>query len=106
MVLGRVAVEVARYGANVVSRNLFKVHKLDVRIHKSLYGSSGGRGVRHGRDAGIFISQYFEGDDLDEHAVSPPVGPGFQASSRKFSKAYRGNKRYRNRCPPKRYRRY
>lgn len=83
--------QVASYGARVVSRNLFRLHKTDVRIHKSLYGASGGRGVRHGRDAGIFLSQYAEGDDLDNHAVQEPPGNGY--SSRKFSKAYRGYQR-------------
>ena len=57
MVIGQIVREGIRYG----SRYLKEFHKYDVAIHKGLYGPSAGRGVRHGRDAGIFLSQYAQG---------------------------------------------
>ncbi len=67
MVIGLVG-KVANVGIRLGSRYFKQLHQYDVAIHKGLYGQAGGRGVRHGRDAGIFISQYFRGDDITEDA--------------------------------------
>ncbi len=86
MVLARIVNEGIRLG----SRYFKQLHRYDVAIHKGLYGASAGRGVRHGRDAGIFISQYITGgDDLDGETGESPSIP-----SNKFPQA-RG--RYRKR---------
>lgn len=98
MVIGLVGREVIRFGARQASKYLTQLHRYDVRIHKSLYGASGGRGVRHGRDAGIFVSQYIQGDDLDTQNVpsKTPSRPSIQTrdrrerrDSRKYSKRHR-----------------
>ncbi len=64
--------------------------RFDRQLHGSVFGRSGGRGFRHGRDAGLAITgatQGFRGDDLDAPSYRPPITPG------KFKKAYsrRGN---------------
>ncbi len=111
MVIGIIGRQVANYGIRQVGRYLTQLHKYDVSIHKGLYGASGGRGVRHGRDAGIFISQYRQGDDLDTTQESPKY------SSRKKPQAYsrcgnqygykRNQYNTRNRgCPKPRPRKY
>ncbi len=112
MVIGIVG-QVANIGIRIGARAFTRLHKTDVAIHKSLYGASGGRGVRHGRDAGIFLSQYREGDDLDDHAVPQPR---YEPPSRQNNKTYRGYKRSSNarfgkynrrgqcRCKPRRKR--
>ncbi len=99
MVIGIVG-QIANVGIRYASRYFKELHRYDVKIHKGLYGATAGRGVRHGRDAGIFISQYFKsGDDLDEYAE--PVPPGTKYPSGKFRKAHRRYQRRGGRCPPK-----
>ncbi len=95
--------QVANVGIKTAARYFKSLHKLDVKIHRGLYGEAGGRGVRHGRDAGIFISQYIrEGDDIDEQV---PQEPGASSKTRKFSKARDRHQRKYNRCNCKRHRR-
>ncbi len=104
MVIGQILNLGIRYG----SRYLKQLHKYDVSIHKGLYGATAGRGVRHGRDAGIFISQYIKGDELDRNGVSPkqprngsPASKKYQTYSRRFRNDNRRNEQY---CRPNRYR--
>ncbi len=97
MVLGVIArgiSEVARaYGPGLVKRGLQSFRKYDVKIHRNLYGKSGGRGVRHGRDAGSIIAGLYQGtrrgDDLD------PIPQGLRDPSSTKSQAYsrRSNQR-------------
>ncbi len=93
MVLGVIArgiSEVARaYGPGLVKRGLQSFRKYDVKIHRNLYGKSGGRGVRHGRDAGSIIAGLYQGtrrgDDLDPipQGLRDPTGSKSQAYSRR-----------------------
>ncbi len=109
MVLARVLVEGLRVGSRYFPKTIFAIKRADVRIHKSLYGASGGRGVRHGRDigslgAGLYQGTRDSGDDLDEHAVPyEKQRNGF--TSGKKSKTYRRNKRSGYCRPRERYRR-
>lgn len=93
MVIGIVG-QIANVGIRYTSRYLKQLHRYDVAIHKGLYGASAGRGVRHGRDAGIFISQYVTGGDIEPGEDVPQQPP---VTSRKFSKTYRGYKRFDSR---------
>ncbi len=98
MVVGYAAREAIRFGARYFPRTFATIKRADVGIHKSLYGASGGRGVRHGRDIGSLAAGAYHGfkggDDLDGQDV-----PGISTPSRKFSKTrnryFRGR---RSRC--------
>ncbi len=108
MVLTRILVQGIRYGSRYLPKTVQALKRTDVRIHKSLYGAAGGRGVRHGRDIGSTIGGLYSGfnqgeDDLDAIQERLPSNP-FKTS--KFSKAYRGDKRKRFRCRPVRNKRY
>jgi len=94
-----------RYGVPAIGSAITTLKRYDVRIHTSLYGRSGGRGVRHGRDIGSAAAGIYQGsrgDDLD-------IGSRFQPeySSRPKSKAYRGHRyggrssRRRKYCNPR-----
>ncbi len=92
MVLGVIGQGISRVAGPAIgyaiSRGFRTFRRYDETIHRQLYGRSGGRGVRHGRDAGSGIAGLYQGtrrgDDLE-------VGPRFQPeySSRPKSKAYR-----------------
>ncbi len=86
MVVGKIVGEIVRRGATVVVPTLFRqFRQRDVAIHSSLFGKAGGRGWRHGRDAGLYAGGALgkEKDDLD--------GPNqYRYTSRKFPKTYRG----------------
>ncbi len=106
MVVGKIAEGIIRYGLGKAPGIIRQLQRTDVRIHKSLYGSSGGRGVRHGRDIGSLVGSAVglggsRGDDLENAKI--PERP--RAPSRKFNKTYRrfGFKRSNKRCycPPR-----
>ncbi len=91
MVVGIIArglSEVARYyGPRAWSSTAKAIARYDVKIFRGLYGPTGGRAVRHGRDAGSIIAGLYQGtrgDDLDGSPFQP------QYSSRPKSKTYRG----------------
>ncbi len=107
MVVGKILVEGVRFGSRYFPKTILAIKRTDVRIHKSLYGASGGKGVRHGRDlgsigAGLYQGTRSDGDELDQHAVQTPSEYVDKTSS-KF-KARGGYQRRRDRCPPKRNR--
>ncbi len=84
MVVGYAAREAIRFGTRYFPRTFRTIKRADVGIHKSLYGASGGRGVRHGRDIGSLAAgayHGFKGDDLDNGADEQP-STGY--TSRKF----------------------
>jgi len=110
MVIGLVG-KVANVGIRAASKYFKELHRIDVKVHRGLYGATAGRGVRHGRDAGIFISQYIKGgDDLDDGSEIPeqaPPGKGVQARDRR-QRRYNGryskyNRFTRQRCRSDRY---
>ncbi len=81
-------------GIYLIPRAVKTFTKYDKAIFRGLYGKSGGRGVRHGRDIGAAVGGILalgQGDDLDGKK-------GFQQqySSRSKPKARRGraNKYY------------
>lgn len=87
-------------GAKLIPAAYKAFRKYDVRITNQLFGKSGGKGFRHGRDLGLIASEFLSGDELDEH-VAPPG----EITSRKFPKARRRDKRRSVRCEPVDYRR-
>ncbi len=95
MVVGYAAREAIRFGARYFPKTFRTVKRADVQIHKSLYGASGGKGVRHGRDIGSLAAGAYhglQGDELDNAAEDRP-STGYP--SRKFSKTR--NRYVRNR---------
>jgi len=97
-IAGRVATRVAtRYLSRQVPRIFKEIHRQDVRIHKSLYGAAGGRGVRHGRDLAAAVGGLLKndgGDGVDDAPIRIPKQP---FTSRKFNKARRRRNDYRSR---------
>ncbi len=94
-----------RAGLKYFPKTLQAVKRADVAIHKSLYGASAGRGVRHGRDIGTLVASGiigFSGDDLDEFSEREDV----RSPPRKKLQAYRRYKRFdykRRKCYRPRY---
>ncbi len=110
MVLGHVAREVLRYAGTRFPQSVKAFQRYDVRIFKGLYGPSGGRGVRHGRDVGSIIAGTYRGTSTGDIGDAVPYQPGSKASSRKKfqTRDRRGFKRsYKRRyCYPPNRRRY
>lgn len=105
---GRVLREVGRYATRYFPRTIQAIQRQDVRIHKSLYGASGGRGVRHGRDIGAAaggIYQQYTGETLDDVLQEPEDGQGISPKASYKYKTYSRYKRKRTGCRPfsKRY---
>lgn len=72
-------------GAGLIPKAVRFGTKYDRSLHKSVFGRSGGRGFRHGRDAGLALSGAIrDGDQLDNGSLQPLDPSG------KFDKAYRG----------------
>ncbi len=99
MVVGQIVREGLRFGTRYFPRTVRSIKRADVQIHKSLYGASGGKGVRHGRDIGSLGAGLYQGtrngDDLDTF----PTGKRPRDPSRKFTKTYNRYKRgRRSRC--------
>ncbi len=114
MVLGTIVKEGIRFGARYFPKTIQALKRTDVRIHKSLYGASGGRGVRHGRDIGATIgglySGFTQGDDLeygtDEPSIVSPPYKQFKTRDRfRYSSKFRRDK-YRRYCRPNRQSKY
>ncbi len=77
MVVGFAVREGIRIGSRYFPKTFRTIKRADVQIHKSLYGASGGRGVRHGRDIGSLAAgayHGFKGDDLDNGEDVPSTG--------------------------------
>jgi len=91
---------VRRTGAYLIPRAFKAFNRYDVAFHKGLFGKAGGRGWRHGRDAGLAVSsqiEQFRKGDIDSAVPYEPWKSG--KASNKFQQARnrRANKR-RNRC--------
>ncbi len=111
MVVGKIVYEGIRFGARYFPKTIYQIKRADVRIHKSLYGASAGKGVRHGRDIGSIGAGIYQGtrqgDDLDGEVYEPRNG----APSNRYNKTRNRYQRYRaNRRPvcyrPSRNKRY
>ncbi len=93
MVVGKIVGEIVRRtGAGLIPKFAQAFNRYDVKLHTGLFGKAGGKGFRHGRDAGLAISSQisaFRGDDLG----GTPYQPGYPP--RKFVKTRNryGNKR-------------
>ncbi len=107
MVIGKIVYEGIRYGSRYFPKTIFAIKRADVRIHKSLYGASGGKGVRHGRDIGSAAAGLYQGtrpgDDLGPGESDEP-STGF--TSYKQPQARRrynisGRRKRRNYCRPR-----
>ncbi len=87
---------VERTGAYLVPRAYKAFRQYDVRLTNQLFGKSGGKGFRHGRDAGLILSDFLGGDDLDRHAVQPPF------NGTPSNRNYQTRNRYVGRSNPRR----
>ncbi len=108
MVLGKVLNYVVREtGARLIPAAYRAFRRYDIQTTNALFGKSGGKGFRHGRDLGLILGEYV-GDDVNDELqttyVKPPTG--------KVRKTYRGYKRGYNRrstkydrCNPKYFKR-
>ncbi len=106
-IVSRIAAKAIRSsGIYLIERYTKTFTRYDKALFGRLYGKSGGRGVRHGRDIGAAVGGLMavqKGDDLDGQKIQPKY------SSRPKSKAYRRrgvkyNPRRRNYCPSDRIR--
>ncbi len=90
--IARVAAEGARAaGIYIIPRAVKTFTKYDKKIFRNLYGQSGGRGVRHGRDIGAAVGGLMAsqtGDELD----GVPKGPGYTPSKRRETYSRYGNR--------------
>ena len=89
-------------GAKLIPAGYRAFRKYDIQTTNALFGKSGGKGFRHGRDLGLILGEYVGDDDLEDATVSP----GSRSSSRPKYKTYRGYKRRDNRrcrCNNRRY---
>ncbi len=107
MVIAKIVRETGLY---LVPKIFKAFQKYDVKIHRGLYGKSGGMGVRHGRDAGAAVGSLLSlgsnGDDLD--GVQPSGSPyetGKKYQTRGGRKVRR-SVRARDYCPSDRDSRY
>ncbi len=84
---------VERTGAKLFPAAYKAFRKYDVRATNQLFGKSGGKGFRHGRDLGLIIGGEYllPGDDLD----APGNEPGTPYQTRKFTQARGRNQRRR-----------
>ncbi len=95
---------VSETGAYLIPRAYKAFRQYDVRITNQLFGKSGGKGFRHGRDIGLSgVTQLWPGEnELDDGVSQKPDVPSaprkkYQARSRQ----YRSGNRYwdkRDRC--------
>ncbi len=89
--VGQIASGIIRRAVRPVVQKYFKdFGRYDRQLHQRLFGRSGGRGFRHGRDAGLAGGSLFrtEGDSgLDAR----PFQPGY--TPRKFNET-RGRRKF------------
>ncbi len=90
--IARIAAQGVRAaGIHILPRAVKTFTKYDKKIFRSLYGQSGGRGVRHGRDIGAAVGGLMASqgkDELDGKTFQP------QYLSRAKSKAYRRRSKF------------
>ncbi len=61
---------ISRTGAKLIPAAYQAFRKYDVRTTNQLFGKSGGKGFRHGRDLGLIASEFIGDEDID--LGSPP----------------------------------
>ena len=88
-------------GIYLVKRYSKAFTKYDKRIFKGLYGESGGRGVRHGRDLGAVVGGLMASqgkDDLDggTRITTPPSK--FPQARRRYGNKYGASRRKYDPC--------
>ncbi len=112
MVYGQIA-RIAFEGARALSRYsgpkiVRAFTKYDKKIFRNLYGQSGGRGVRHGRDIGAAAGGLLalgKGDDLDNGSSFQPQYSSRPKSKARYRRGYRNRYGYSKYCPGDRVRR-
>ncbi len=94
---------VERTGAKLIPAGYRAFRRYDVRITNQLFGKSGGKGFRHGRDVGLIIGgEYLNGaDDLDAPSIQQP--PSYKRPQA-YYRNQRGRKRRVAKCYPYRNR--
>jgi len=85
-------------GAALIPRAYKAFRKYDVATTNRLFGKSGGKGFRHGRDVGLLVSDYLKGDGLDPSPFQP------EYSSRSKPQARRRYSKYGRPCRCNNYR--
>ena len=103
-VASRIAEKAVRSsGIYLIERGVKLFTKYDKQIFRNLYGKSGGRGVRHGRDIGSVVGGLYQSSRTGGDELSGPSNQ-FQPPSRQQYKTRSGygNKRRpsRNKCRP------
>ncbi len=99
MVYGLIGQGIARVATRAGLRTGTRIFKefgrYDRSLHQSVFGRSGGRGFRHGRDAGLAISGFARGDELDapQTQLNPP-SKQYQARSRYGKRGRTGRRCY------------
>ncbi len=95
---------VSETGAYLIPRAYKAFRRYDVRITNQLFGKSGGKGFRHGRDIGLTgVTELFTGEnELDDGISKKPdvpftPRPKYQTRNRQYG---RGNRYWdsRDRC--------
>ncbi len=81
-------------GAKLIPAGYRAFRKYDIQTTNALFGKSGGKGFRHGRDLGLILGEYIGDDDVD--VVQKQTSPPSKASSK--YKTYSGYKRRGERC--------
>jgi len=99
MVLGRVLrYAIDRSGAYLIPRAYQAFRKYDVQTTNRLFGKSGGKGFRHGRDLGLILGEYV-GDDLDESASGPEsTSSKFRQARYRYKRSSSRSRNKRDRC--------
>ncbi len=106
--VGSVAGQVLRQGlTRLLPKYVKEFGKFDVRFHRGIFGKAGGRGFRHGRDAGLAIGSTIgsQGSGLDPAPYQPRDSPSKFPQAR-GGRSYKRSGRRRSQCYPRDKRSY
>ena len=102
MVIGQIIREGIKYavrssGAGLIPKGYRAYRKYDIQTTNRLFGKSGGKGFRHGRDLGLILGEYV-GDDLDRDAIQPPQTSSKFKARGKYRRSRNRNRVCHDRC--------
>ncbi len=99
--VGSVAGQVLRQGlTRLLPKYVKEFGKFDVRFHRGIFGKAGGRGFRHGRDAGLAIGSTLsnQGSGLDPAPYQPSSSSRSKPKARRRYSDKRGSRRSNKYC--------